>query len=135
MSGPFDQLAIPASGMTTYKTWIDAISDNIANINVARPMNEAAFQERYVVAQSNEYGEGVGTGVKVAGVAYGDPKGRLVYEPQNPLAGTDGYVRYPDIDLSTQMSNLLVAQRAYQLNVSVLERARDAYQQALQIGK
>jgi flagellar basal-body rod protein FlgC len=135
MSGPFDQLAIPASGMTTYKTWIDAISDNIANINVARPMTEGAFQERYIVAQSAEYGDGVGTGVKVAGVAYGDPKGRLAYEPQNPLAGPDGYVRYPDIDLSSQMSNLLVAQRAYQLNISVLERARDAYQQALQIGK
>jgi flagellar basal-body rod protein FlgC len=73
--------------------------------------------------------------VKVAGIAYGDPAGRVAYEPNNPLAGPDGYVRYPDMDLSDQMSNLMVAQRAYQLNVSVLERARDAYQQALQIGK
>jgi flagellar basal-body rod protein FlgC len=136
MSGPFDELAIPASGMTTYKTWIDAISDNIANMNTARPTSEPAFQERYVVAKSSAVGaDGIGTGVQVAGVAYGDPQGRLVYEPQNPLAGADGYVRYPDIDLSSQMSNLLVAQRAYQLNISVLDRARDAYQQALSIGK
>jgi flagellar basal-body rod protein FlgC len=135
MSGPFDQLSIPASGMTTYKTWIDAISDNIANISTARPMNEPAFQERYVVAQSKDYGSETGTGVEVAGVAYGDPKGRVVYEPKNPLAGPDGYVRYPDIDLGSQMADLLVAQRAYQLNISVLDRARDAYQQALSIGK
>ena len=135
MSGPFDQLSIPASGMSTYKTWIDAISDNVANINTARGANEAAFQERYVVAQSKDYGSAVGTGVEVAQVRFGDPKGRLVYEPSNPLASAEGYVRYPDIDLGDQMSHLLVAQRAYQLNINVFQQAKDAYQKALEIGK
>jgi flagellar basal body rod protein FlgC len=39
------------------------------------------------------------------------------------------------MNLSDQMTSLLVAQRAYQLNVSVFERARDAYVKALEIGK
>ena len=45
MSGPFSGLAIPASGMHVYKTWIDALSDNVANVNTVTSTNEAAFQE------------------------------------------------------------------------------------------
>jgi flagellar basal-body rod protein FlgC len=135
MSGPFDQLSIPASGMSTHQVWLNAISDNIANINTVRGTNEGAFQERYVVAKAKDYGTNPGTGVKVAEIRYGDPRGRLVFEPDHPLADKDGYVRYPDINLSDQMAHMLVAQRAYQLNVSVFERARDAYARALEIGK
>ena len=51
------------------------------------------------------------------------------------LADKDGNVRYPDMDLSDQMASLLLAQRGYQANLAVVERAKDAYQQALEIGK
>ncbi len=47
----------------------------------------------------------------------------------------DGLVRTPDIELSDEMSHLIVAQRSYQANVSVFERARDAYQRTLDIGR
>ena len=52
MSGPFGSLSVPASGMSTYKTWIDALSDNVANVNTVRSTSEAAFQERFVVAEA-----------------------------------------------------------------------------------
>lgn len=135
MGGPFSQLSVPASAMSTYRTWIDAISDNIANVNTARPSDQPAFQERYVVARAKEYGQDIGKGVEVAQIRMGDPKGRLVYEPTSPLADVEGYVRYPDINMADQMTHLLVAQRAYQLNISTMERARDSYQRALEIGK
>ena len=135
MSGPFSSLAIPASGMTTYKTWIDALADNVANVNTVRKTNESAFQERFIIAKAKQYGAGPGTGVEVAQAAFGDPTGRLVYEPSHPLADKDGFVRYPDMNLSDQMTNLMIAQRSYQLNVSVFERAREAYAKALEIGK
>jgi flagellar basal-body rod protein FlgC len=136
VSGPFSGLGIAASGMTTYKSWIDAISDNVANIDTARSTSEAAFQERFMVAKSlDDPSGGPGNGVAVDHAAFGDPTGRLVYEPSNPLADSKGMVRYPDIDLSEQMTNLMEAQRAYQLNASVFERARDAYSKALEIGK
>ena len=119
--------------MTTFKTWIDALSDNVANINTVKRTNEAAFQERFIVAQAKEYGAGPGRGVEVVRAAFGDPAGRLVYEPSHPLADDKGYVRYPDMDLSDQMTHLLVAQRAYQLNLSVVSAAQQSYQQAIQI--
>jgi flagellar basal-body rod protein FlgC len=131
----FSGLGIAASGMTVYKTWIDALADNVANIDNVTSTSSPAFQERFVVAQAKQYGDMPGTGAEVAGVEFGDSEGRLVYQPDHPLADANGYVRYPDIDLSTQMSSLLIAQRGYQMNVSVFERARDAYQRILEIGR
>ena len=136
MSGIFSSLSVTASGMDVYKTWINAIADNVANINTIRSTDEAAFQQRMVVAQSvdNTPG-GIGDGARVAGIRLGNPEGRLYHDPAHPLADEDGLVRAPDIELSDQMSHLIVAQRSYQANVTVFERARDAYQRALEIGR
>jgi flagellar basal-body rod protein FlgC len=59
----------------------------------------------------------------------------MVYEPTHPLADADGYVKYPDIDLGDQMTQLLMAQRGYQASIATIERATNAYQSALQLGK
>lgn len=132
----FGALHTSASGLSVFRTWMDAISDNVANLNTVRPTGEAAFQARYVVAQAAGDGQPGGpAGARVAGVVYGDPAGRLVHQPDHPLAGADGMVRFPSVDLGTQMTELLVAQRGYQANLSVIDRARDAYLQALSIGR
>jgi flagellar basal-body rod protein FlgC len=127
----FDAIGIAGTGLNLHRHWLDAISDNLANINTAKPTNGAAFQARYVVAQE---GEGV-SGVYVAGTALGSAEGRMVYEPDNPVADEKGYVRYPDIDLSEQMGSLIMAQRGYQANAAVVDRAKETYQAALQIGR
>ncbi|MGO4534821.1 flagellar basal body rod protein FlgC [Leifsonia sp. 2MCAF36] len=127
----FDAIGIAGTGLTLHRKWLDAISDNLANVNTAKPTDGAAFQARYIVAQ-----EGEGTsGVYVGGAAYGSAEGRLVYEPDNPIADAKGYVRYPDIDLASQMGALIMAQRGYQANAGVVDRAKETYQAALQIGR
>jgi len=130
----FDSLNISGSGLLAHRKWLDAVSDNISNINTVTSTDEAAFQERLVVAQAVDYGSGEG-GVRVAGAELGSAEGRLVHQPDHPLADAEGYVRYPDIDLGEQMTNLLMAQRGYQANLAVVERATNAYQAALQLGK
>ena len=130
----FDAMSIAGSGMLAHRKWLDAVSDNISNINTASRTNEDAFKERMVDVQAVDYGQGDG-GVRVAGVQFGSGEGRLVFEPDNPLADNDGYVKYPDIDLGEQMTQLLMAQRGYQANLAVVERATNAYQAALQLGK
>ena len=87
------------------------------------------------MAQANETRGGDTGGVHVAGAAYGSAVGRLVYEPTNPLADEEGYVRYPDIDMSSQMVQLMMAQRGYQANAAVIDRAREMYSTALTIGR
>lgn len=127
----FDAIGIAGSALTVHRKWLDAISDNLANANTATSTDGAAFQARYIVAEA---GEGT-TGVYVQGAAFGDAEGRLVYEPTHPLADAEGYVRYPDIDMSAQMGSLIMAQRGYQANAAVVDRAKETYMAALQIGR
>jgi flagellar basal-body rod protein FlgC len=131
----FDALNISSSGLLVHRKWLDAVSDNMANINTVNPYDEAPFRERLIVAQANEYGSGEG-GVRTAQTQFGgDPNGRVVYEPDHPMANKDGYVRYPDVDLGDQMVQLLMAQRGYQANLAVVDRAQDAYKAAIQVGR
>jgi flagellar basal-body rod protein FlgC len=132
----FDAISTTGTGMKTYQTWLDAIANNIANINTVKPTSGAAFQATYVEASANGAGsEGVGTGVHVQAIPEGSAEGRLVYAPNNPQADKDGYVRMPDIDLGEQMGDMIMAQRALQANAAVVDRAKQSYQAAIDIGR
>ena len=127
----FNAIGVAGTGVTVYRKWLDAVSDNIANIDNVTRTSENAFQARYVVAQEAQDGNGA----QVGGIAYGSAEGKLSYEPDNPLADTEGYVRRPDIDLGSQMAQMIMAQRAYQANLAVVDRARDSYSAAINLGK
>jgi len=131
----FDTLGISGSGLMVHRKWLDAVSDNMANVNTVNPYDAEPFRERLIVAQAVDYGSGEG-GVRVARAEFGgDPEGRLVHEPDHAMANDEGYVRYPDIDMGDQMVALMMAQRGYQANLAVVERATASYQAALQLGK
>ncbi|MBT2485050.1 MULTISPECIES: flagellar basal body rod protein FlgC [unclassified Microbacterium] len=127
----FDAIGIAGTGLTVHRKWLDAISDNISNINTATPTGGDAFRARYILAGTSTQSPGV----YVAGTAQGSAEGRLVHQPDHPLADADGYIRYPDIDLGDQMSQLILAQRGYQASAATVDRARTAYEAALQIGR
>lgn len=128
--GAFDMLGIASSGLTTHQTWLDALSYNIANVNTAKRTDEAAFQAQFLMTESVAEG-----GVRVSGLALGDPEGRLVHDPDHPLADENGYVRMPDVDLASQMSQLIMAQRGFQAQAAVVRNAQDVYSSALSIGR
>jgi flagellar basal-body rod protein FlgC len=131
----FGAIGIASTGLTVYRKWLDAISDNLANLDTVKPTSEAAYQAKYVEVSSMTAPDGSGSGTQVTGIALGSATGKLVYEPTNPLADKEGYVRYPDIDMASQMTQLIMAQRGYQANAAVVDRAKDAYTAALQIGR
>jgi flagellar basal-body rod protein FlgC len=126
----FDALRIAGSSLGMHQTWLDALAHNIANVNTVKATNENAFQEQLVVAASR--GDG---GVDVAGVELGSAEGRMTYQPNHPLADAQGYVRLPDMELSDQMSSLVMAQRGFQASVQTTKHAQDVYAAALQIGR
>ena len=127
----FNAIGVAGTGVTVYRKWLDAVSDNIANIDNVTRTSEPAFQARYIIAQEAQDGNGA----QVGGIAYGSADGRLEYDPDNPMADTEGYVRRPDIDLGGQMAQMIMAQRAYQANLAVVDRARDSYTAAINLGK
>ncbi len=131
-------IATAGSGMTLARKWMDAVGDNLSNMNNAVSPTEEAFRQRYVVARAANYEsdyDGDRNGVDVDGVRFGSGEGRLVHEPTNVLADEDGYVRYPDIDMASQMGQLIISQRSYQANAAVVDRAKTSYEAALQIGR
>ncbi|MFG1925798.1 flagellar basal body rod protein FlgC [Cryptosporangium sp. NPDC048952] len=130
----FPALGIASTGVTLHRKWLDAVSDNLANINDVRPTSGEAYRAKQVIAQAVDYGDG-NSGVQVGGIVEGPAEGRLVYAPDHALADVEGYVRLPDIDLADQMGQLLMAQRGYQSNLAVIDRAKDSYTQAIQLGK
>jgi flagellar basal-body rod protein FlgC len=127
----FNAIGVAGTGVTVYRKWLDAVSDNIANIDNVSRTSEKAFQARYVVAQE----AADGNGAQVGGVAFGSAEGIVTYDPDNPLADNKGYVRRPDIDLGGQMAQMMMAQRAYQANLSVVDRAKESYTAAINLGK
>jgi flagellar basal-body rod protein FlgC len=127
--GAFDLLRIAGSGLGLHQTWLDALGHTIANVNTIRSTDDAAFQSQMVIAQADPAG-----GVRVAGVALTDPEGVRKHDPTHPLADDDGYVRAPGVDLSSAMTQLVMAQRGYQASVQVTKVAQDGYASALQIG-
>lgn len=127
--GAFDSLRIANTALGAHQVWLDALAGNIANVNTVRSTEDEAFRATYVVFDPREDG-----GVDVEGFAQSTAEGRVVHSPNHPLADEDGYVRMPDVDMSAQMSELVMAQRGYQASVQVTKTAQDTYTAALQIG-
>jgi flagellar basal-body rod protein FlgC len=128
--GAFDMLGIAHSSLSSHQTWLDALSHNIANANTVRSTDQAAFQAQFVMAEAVTAG-----GVRISGVALGDPEGRVVHDPDHPMADENGYVRMPEVDMASQMSQLIIAQRGFQAQTQVIRNAQDVYSSALSIGR
>jgi flagellar basal-body rod protein FlgC len=130
MSKMFGALDAAASGVTLGRTMMDVIGNNIANLDTVRAAGVAPFRASLVVAQAQP-----GTdGVAVTGTVEQGGQPDVNYDPENPLADASGYVTRPKVDLSEEMTNMMMASRLYQANLSVMQQARDSYQQALRIG-
>ena len=137
MSSMFPTFEIASSALTTHQIWMNAISDNIANINTVKPMSGPAYQEKFIVAQEIPSTPGapvgVGGGVEPVKVEYGDATGMVTYDPTNPLADKNGLVRRPserprrpDDEPDHRPARLSAESRGHRPR-------QDSYQQALDI--
>jgi flagellar basal-body rod protein FlgC len=130
----FGSLDIAGSGIDAAQTWLNTTAGNIANMNDVSPTDEAAYgAQTPVFVPSGTVGQ-IGDGVTVAGIAEGDTTGILESDPSSPEADAQGMVRVPDVQLSSQMVDMIQAQTDYQANTSVFADAKTAYQAALTLG-
>ena len=128
----FNAIGVAGTGVTVYRKWLDAVSDNIANIEQRQPDLREGLPG---AVRGRPGGARTATAPQVGGVAFGSAEGILTYDPDNPLADSKGYVRRPDIDLGSQMAQMMMAQRAYQANLAVVDRAKESYTAAINLGK
>jgi flagellar basal-body rod protein FlgC len=131
----FDVIGTAGTGLQTYHTWLDSIADNIANVNDVAPTSGHAFEQQYVQTTEIQGANGIGAGVQVSSLTSDTGNGIEVQDPTNPLADANGYVLRANVDLSQQMGNMIMAQRAFQANAEVVTNAKQTYQSAIDIGK
>lgn len=131
----FNALDIARSGTIVSRMWMDAIADNVANVNTIRPFEEDAFRARRVLAQSVRDADGTPRGVEVQRFELDPTEPPLISAPNHPLANEDGLVKRPVVELGEEMSDLVLASRSYEANLAVIDRVRDTYMAALRIGQ
>jgi len=145
----FQSFGINASGMTAQQFRADIIAENLANVNTTRTEDGTPYRRKVVsfqekganrfdryLTESRKRGSHIGNGVKVVEVIEDTTSDFIMeYDPSHPDADENGYVSYPNVNLVTEMTNLIDASRAYEANVTAFDAAKAMAQAGLQIGK
>lgn len=127
---------IAVSGLKAQRTRMNVIANNIANAMTPVTPGGGAFRRQMAMMRGHQLGGPARPdkfGVEVTRVAKDMSPLKQVYEPDNPYANTDGYVEYPNVNLSTEMVNLLSAQRAYEANIAIITAGRTMGARAMRI--
>ncbi|MBN2310061.1 MAG: flagellar basal body rod protein FlgC [Candidatus Hydrogenedentes bacterium] len=127
---------IAVSGLKAQRVRMNVIAQNIANATTTRTARGGAFRRQMAVLRGNQVRPTTDPerfGVEVKRVVTDMSPLRLVYEPGHPDADEEGYVEYPNVDLSVEMVNLVSAQRAYDANVTVILSSKRMREKALEI--
>lgn len=131
---------ISTSALVAQRVRLNTISGNIANMSTLK--NEAGenkpYQPRFVVFETaEEQAEGGAAGVKIAKVEIDESEPLYRFQPDHPLAATDGkwkgYVAYPNVDMNEQFVDALQASRSYEANIGVMEVTKGLARQTLSI--
>ena len=144
--GMFRAIDAAASGMTAERLRMDVISNNIANANTTRTAEGGAYHRQMVVfeprtGQASTFGQmlsrqlNAGDGVRVTGITKDNTPLKLMYDPNHPDANRDGYVEMPNVNIVTEMVDMITASRAYEANVAAVNAAKSMAAKALDIGR
>lgn len=121
-------LTTPAAGMSVQQKFLDVISQNLANVETTKTADGGPYK-RQIVTVSGDVAAGEGSAQAVT-----DPRaGRTMYDPGHPDADADGFVAYPNVDVNTELVDLMVARRVFEANASVFQAAKAMLRRALDI--
>jgi len=150
--GIYSSINIASTGLSANRARLDVIADNMANVNttrtneggpykrsrvIMRPMVESPYWRSPFLPQSMD--NGIGRGVRVVEIQKdNESKSRLVYDPSHPdriLTGPNtDYVEMPNVDVVTEMVDMISASRSYEANAAIIEGSKAMFQRALDIG-
>lgn len=135
--GLFTSFDTSASGLTAQRYRMDIISQNVANANTTRTADGTPYRRKVVVfeekAGRTSFDSILGTvkdryagkGVRVSKVTEDQwTEMKMVYDPSHPDADENGYVMYPNVDIVTEMTNLIDASRAYEANATAFSASK-----------
>lgn len=133
--------------MTAQRFRMDVISENVANVNTTRTEDGTPYRRKIVTFQekdvtpfskvlNNTRESYLGNGVKVSSVREDTTSDYIKkYDPSHPDADADGYVSYPNVNIVTEMTNMIDASRSYEANVTAFQTSKAIALKGLELGK
>jgi len=148
----WSNMRVSAAALSAQRLRLDLISNNIANAQTTSTEAGGPYKRQDVIfnAQGSQTGlpdfiakrlassMPVGqnnTGVQVSQITTDETEGARVYDPSHPDSDEEGYVTYPNVDLVTEMTNMLSATRSYEANLAVVDASKSMAMKALNIGR
>jgi flagellar basal-body rod protein FlgC len=118
-------LSISARGMDAQTTRLRVIAENLANQDTTGSMPGADPYRRKTVTFENRLDRQLGTAaVHVKQVGRDHSDFQLHYDPSNPAANADGYVKQPNVNNLVEVMDMREAERSYSANLSVMQATR-----------
>jgi flagellar basal-body rod protein FlgC len=142
VAGVFSAMEVAASGLTAERGRMNVIASNLANAHTTKGADGAPYKRLDPVFASEQISPGSSDpvlrsvyGVSLAGVRADTAPGQMVYDPGHPDANAQGYVEYPNVNVVTEMVNLMAASRAYEAGVTSIETIKAMAKAAIKIGQ
>jgi len=134
-------LKINAAGLYAQRRRMDVISSNLSNIETTRTEQGGPYRRKMIVMGTQPI-EDFNTlynmqldAVKFEGIVEDQSPFKQSFNPSHPDANEDGYVLKPNIDLVVEMTNMVMARRAFEANLAAIKSTRQLALKALEIGK
>lgn len=143
----FGSLKIAGSSLFAQRLRMDVIANNVANVNSTRGEDGQPYRRQTVVFRedtggtsfSNLLGRATGSrepgGVEVTDIHRDRSAPRKVHDPAHPDADAEGFIYLPNVDVVTEMTDLVSASRAYQASTTVINATKSIAQSALSISR
>ncbi len=147
--GIFSSFDVNASGMTAQRYRMDIISENVANSNTTRTADGTPYRRKIVTFEQKSNSHNTfshvfdscrkgydGQGVRVTKVSEDNESEMIMaYDPSHPDADENGYVTYPNVNIVTEMTNLIDASRAYEANATAFGASKAIAMKGLEMGQ
>ena len=125
-----------SSALAAEQVRMDIVAQNIANAYTTKDADGGPYQRRTVSFETIMGGmQKAERGVRVSGIKNDKTPGEMIYNPGHPHADANGMVKMPNVQLATEMVDLMSASRAYEANLTVARNSRTLATKALSIGK
>ena len=135
-------LKISASGFEAQRRKIDAIVENLANMETTRTPGGGPYLRKIALFSSEPLTDSFGSHfdealqkVKVEGIRRDQMAVKEVHRPGHPDANADGYVIFPDINAVAEMADMIMAHRAYEASVTAFDATKSMAMKTLEMGK
>lgn len=142
----FNAMNVGATALNAQRERMNVIASNLANIHTTRTPEGGPYRKKSVVfearnpespfeRQLNDKLQKHVQGVHVREVAESGASPQKVFDPSHPDADIEGYVLMPNINLMSEMVDMISASRSYEANVTAVNASKNMAAKALEIGK